>query len=280
MSWPFSSRSVATIPCCRRIEWKRSCRAARAATTRALRPCCTGSGSPWPTTVAHASPSSCACSSLSFTSAIRMYSKIIRRLPRDVVVASLEQTSSGYLRLTGMIWLAHLVGRAVQRKGEPELRRLIRELADLRREPAGRDGDVPRADAEAPRRVDDLIARIRFARFASGSPIPMKTTLSIFSPLCCFDRHQLLHDLAGVEIARPAVEPARAKLAAVGAADLGGDADRPAIRAFAVKRRRGGDQHRLDQVPVAQAEEKFLRRVFRAEHAHDVGFANSNSSAS
>ena len=73
------------------------------------------------------------------------------------------------------------------------------------------------------------IARRRFVRLASGSPMPMKTMLSIFSPLFFFDREQLFDDLAGVEIARKTVQPARAKLAAVSAADLGRDADGPAI---------------------------------------------------
>ena len=47
----------------------------------------------------------------------------------------------------------HVIRRAVQRDGEGELFRLVCELADLRREAAGGNRDLPRADASAPRRI-------------------------------------------------------------------------------------------------------------------------------
>ena len=82
----------------------------------------------------------CACSSLSFTPAIRMYSnrsaafsaRRSNRRPRARVVERIFAIHRHDLA-------AHFVGRAVQRNGEAKLRRLVGELANLRREPAGRD---------------------------------------------------------------------------------------------------------------------------------------------
>jgi len=55
--------------------------------------------------------------------------------------------------------VAHLVGGAMQRDGEAELQRLVRQPANLRCEAAGGDGDLPGADAAAPRRVQDAQRR-------------------------------------------------------------------------------------------------------------------------
>ena len=40
---------------------------------------------------------------------------------------------------------------------------------------------------------------------------------------------------------------------------------------LAVKRRRGPDKDRLDEVTIAQAEKEFSGRVFRAKHADNFG---------
>ena len=86
---------------------------------------------------------------------------------------------------------------------------------------------------------------------------------------CCssivpaFDRQHLLDDFLDAQVAFPAFEAAGAEFAAVGAADLGGDAKRVAVARLAVERRVGRDEHAFDQRMVAQPPEKLLRRVAR-----------------
>ena len=76
----------------------------------------------------------------------------------------------GILAIDGDDSVAGFVRRAVERNREPELQRLVGELADLRRQPAGRDGDLSRTDGPAPRRVQNaqgseqvVVIRERFA---------------------------------------------------------------------------------------------------------------------
>jgi hypothetical protein len=84
-----------------------------------------------------------ACSSESLTSSMRMNSSVTMRpcFSENAWTAG-SSFASGQALLTGMIWVAHLVGRAVQRDGEAEAERLGGELEDFRHEPAG--GDVMR----------------------------------------------------------------------------------------------------------------------------------------
>ena len=79
-----------------------------------------------------------------------------------------------------------------------------------------------------------------------------------------FHREDLLDDFIRREVAFPAVKPAGAEFAAVGAADLGGNAERVAVAGLAVKRGIGGNQHAFDERMVVQPPEKFLRGVARA----------------
>src|SRR2546421_12439592 len=51
--------------------------------------------------------------------------------------------------------IADFISCAMQRDRQTNLQRLIGELLNLRHESAGRNRDVPRPDAESPRRVDD-----------------------------------------------------------------------------------------------------------------------------
>ena len=51
--------------------------------------------------------------------------------------------------------IAHVVGRAVQRDGEPDLQRFLGQFSDLRRQSAGRNGDVTRTDPNSPGRIND-----------------------------------------------------------------------------------------------------------------------------
>ena len=74
----------------------------------------------------------------------------------------------------------------------------------------------------------------------------------------------LFDDFVRRQVAFPAVESARAEFAAVGAADLRGDAERVAVARLAVERGIGGNQNAFDERMVVQPPEKFLRGVVRA----------------
>src|SRR5207253_9175676 len=139
----------------------------------------------------------------------------------------------------------------MQRKSETKLRGLVGQLANLRRESASGNGDVAGADAEAPWRVDDAnraqkILQVR-QRLAHAHE---HDVIDFFSALL-FNGDELLDDLAGIEIARPAFQSACAKFAAISAADLARDANCPAIRGLAIKCGRRWYEDRLDQVLVA-----------------------------
>ena len=70
-----------------------------------------------------------------------------------------------------------LVRRRVDRDREAELLRALAERDDAGKHADGRDGDVPRADPEPLRAVEDRERRVDGAASSScGSPIPMKTT--------------------------------------------------------------------------------------------------------
>ena len=89
----------------------------------------------------------------------------------------------------------------------------------------------------------------------------MKTILLAFSSRIFFHCEELRHNLAGCQIALKTVEPARAELATVGAANLAGNANRPAIGFSPVKCRRGRDEHGLDHLTVIQPEKKLSRGI-------------------
>ena len=92
-----------------------------------------------------------ASASLSFTPPIMTYSKVTRfRNAR----AALITASRSYFFSTGMMAAAGR-GRRVERDGQPELFRPPGELRHAGQDADGRDGDVPRADAEARPGVED-----------------------------------------------------------------------------------------------------------------------------
>ena len=98
--------------------------------------------------------------------------------------------------------------------------------------------------------------RLRLATFNCNLELSAsfhRSTARICSTISC-----------GAEIAFPAVEAAGAKFAAVGAADLRGNAERVAVAGLAVKRGIGGNQNTFDERAVGQLPEKFLRGVARA----------------
>src|SRR6266516_6467049 len=111
------------------------------------------------------------------------------------------------------------------RKGEAKLRDVVGQLANLRRESACRDCDVAGADAETPWCIDDSNRTQKI--FQVGERLTHThedDVIHLFSALL-FDGDELLHHLACIEIARPAIQSARAKFAPISTADLAGDAN-------------------------------------------------------
>src|SRR5713101_6214493 len=74
---------------------------------------------------------------------------------RRIVVASRKQGLDVVTTIDRHDLVAHFVRRAVQRDRETNLQRLIGQFTNLRGKTTCRNGDVTRADAETPRRVDD-----------------------------------------------------------------------------------------------------------------------------
>ena len=138
MSWPFSRRTVATIFAARRMAAKRSMtEVARALPLEALDGVVGNEvhlGVQAPRVLGED---------------LGLLGRVVHALDEDVferhhlallllvLGAGVEQLGEGILPVHRHDLLAHLVGRAVQRQREPDLQRLLRQLADLRGEAAG-----------------------------------------------------------------------------------------------------------------------------------------------
>ena len=72
------------------------------------------------------------------------------------VLASRSQFAQRILAIYRHNFAARFVGPSVQRHRQPQLQRLVRKFPNLRRQAAGRDRDLPRADASAPGRVENF----------------------------------------------------------------------------------------------------------------------------
>ena len=164
--------------------------------------------------------------------------------------------------------LAHLVARAVQRNGQPHRHRMIRQLADLRHQTAGRYRDVPRADFEAPRRIEDFDGDGQI--FPIGQRFAHAHENDVVHPLArrLLDLHDLRGDFARREVAFPSAQTAGAEFAPVSTAHLRRDAQGSAIGCLPVKRGRGRDEDALDELSVRQAIQEFARCILRSAHAH------------
>src|SRR5207247_2139318 len=138
--------------------------------------------------------------------------------------------------------------RAVQRDREPDLTRLLGEHANLRRKSAGGDRDVPRAEPDSPRGIDDVDGtdEVREIRQRLAHSHEDKVAHALAGETLGLD--DLADDFAGREIAREAIQPARAKLAAIGTAYLRAHAKCASIARFAVERGRRRDEDALDEV--------------------------------
>src|ERR1700682_6834988 len=124
----------------------------------------------------------------------------------------------------------------MERDSETNLQRFVGKLPNLRRKPAGREGDVARADAESPRRVDDLngakqVVEVgeRFAHAHENDIVDLVATGA-------FDRGDLIDNFVCAQIARESLHTACATRAAVGTTDLRGDANSAPVRFLPVKR--------------------------------------------
>ena len=177
-------------------------------------------------------------------------------LARGVVGAGFDQLGERILAVHGHDLRAHFVGRAVQGDGEADLAGLVGELADLRGEAARGDGDVARAEADAPRGIDDVNRAHEVSEVREGLAHAHEDEVAhaFAGETLCLD--ELAGDFAGRKVARKAVEPARAKLAAIRAADLRADAERAAVARLAVERRRRGDEDGLDEIGTSNGQRR------------------------
>src|SRR5262245_50477637 len=76
-----------------------------------------------------------------------------------------------------------------------------------------------------------------------------------------FHSEHLLDDFMRLQVAFPALQPARAEFATVSAPDLSGDTQRMAIAWLTVQGRVCRDEHTLDQGMIRQTPEELLSRV-------------------
>ncbi len=149
----------------------------------------------------------------------------------------------------------------------------VGELQNFGHESAGGNGDAACAEAEAPTGVDDdqradqrVVIGQRFAH-AHDNDVVERSQLGARARrariLAVADLQELGDDLAGVQVAFEAGEPARAKHAGHGAADLGGDTDGFArmVEAYAFLWR--ADDDGFNERAVAQLKEQFVGDVVR-----------------
>ena len=129
---------------------------------------------------------------------------------------------------------------------------------------------MPRADADAPRRVEDVerahqvrVVGQRLAHAHEDEIVDARLRRAL-------GLDDLRDDLAGGEVALPALQTAGAEFAPVGAADLGGEAEGEAVGALAEEIERGGDEDALDVVAGAEFPEEFSRCVGGALDAREL----------
>jgi len=122
------------------------------------------------------------------------------------------------------------------------------------------------------------MARNRFVRLASGSPIPMKTMFVDRFARSPFQSRAIDDDLACSRLRANPSSPLR-KIYSHTRSPLGGDAGRMPIGSLAVKRGRGRDEDRFDQAAVGETKEKLARVSFAPSTRTTSGLTKRNSSA-
>ena len=205
----------------------------------------------------------------------------------EVVAAGLGQFGQRVLAIDRHDLVANRIGGAVQRDRQTELFGFIGQLSDPGGQSAGRDRDLPGTDPSAPRGVQRTEGRHQRVVIGHGfphahdhqivhQPIGGARVARVSGGRGCllgvpaFHPEDLTDDLPWGEVAFPPVQPAGAEAAAVGAAHLGGDAQRVAIGRLAVEGRVGRNQHAFDERPVLQSPEEFLGAVPGALFAHQA----------
>ena len=136
---------------------------------------------------------------------------------------------------------------------------------------------MPRADPEPPRRVNNsnrahhvIKVRERFAHTHENyvvDPFPAGT----------LNGNNLIDNFVRAQIARKSFQTASAEFTTKGATYLRRNTKRPAIRFLPVEGGRRGNQNRLDQVFIAQTEQKLPSRVARSKNADNVHCADRKS---
>ena len=124
---------------------------------------------------------------------------------------------------------------------ETDLERLMGEHTNLRHQSAGRDRDVTRSDTNPPGCIDDsdgtqqtIVVRQRLTHSHEYDVVDVLTALPL-------DSDKLFDNLICTQIAFPAFQTTRAKLAAVRTTDLGRDANGAPIGGRSIKRGRRRD---------------------------------------
>ena len=161
----------------------------------------------------------------------------------------------------------------MERNSQTDLQWFIRELADLRRESTGRDGDVPRAYAKSPRSVYDPNRAEQIVEVSQRFAHSHEDNIVDLFAARAFHGNNLLNDLIRLQIAHEPFQTARAEFASISTTHLRRNADRAAVRSLAIKRRRRWNQDRFDEIRILQLKQKFLCRIFRPEHSDDVDLA-------
>lgn len=205
----------------------------------------------------------------------------------EVMAAGSGEFGEGILAVDRHDAAADLIGGAMEGEGEAELFGFVGEATDLGGEAGSGDGDFAGAEAIAPGGVqeaeggeqvvvigegfahahDDQVVHPSFAvrgGMVWGGGVQAVPT---------FGGEDLADDFIRGEVTFPAVQSAGAESAAVGATDLGGDADGVAIGAIAVEGGIGGDEDTFDEGAIGEAPEELTGGIGGALQAGEGGKA-------
>jgi hypothetical protein len=157
---------------------------------------------------------------------------------------------------------AGLLDRRVEAESQPDLRELLDERRDLRRDPHGGHRDPPRAELEPLRRGEGAKRGREMGPVVKRLSHPHEDDLGhgaeLLLPHAPVDVEPLPEDLRGVKVPREAKGARRAEAAGRRAADLAGDAEGPALSAR--------DPDRLDRGTIRQPEPELPGPVGRDLH--------------
>ena len=161
------------------------------------------------------------------------------------------------------------------------LLRLLREHSNLRHQAASGNCDLARADVHPPRRVQDVqrlgqvvVIGQRLAHAHDDkvvhqclalwqSFLRILSTLNKMIAAPTLHGQHLIHDFEHFEVPTITHDAARAKLAAIRAADLCRDTQRVPVTPFAILPDRCRDKYALDELAIGQPPEKLDRPVAR-----------------